>query len=99
VEPNGTDDGGHTATAKEMHDMRTFTIPTVTLTAMLVMAARTSTLGADRVSVYGLKAIGTSQDLARALQEHLEALLIRSSRFEVLSRTDIDLILRENRLQ
>ncbi len=52
-----------------------------------------------RVSVYGLKAIGTSQDIALSLQEFLESMLIRSGEYEVLSRADIDLILSEGKLQ
>jgi TolB-like protein len=51
------------------------------------------------MSVFGLKAIGISQELAESLQEHLESNLLQYRRFEVLSRSDIALILKENQFQ
>ncbi len=51
------------------------------------------------ISVYGLKSIGISQDLAESLQEHLESNLLKFDHYEILSRNDIDLILKENRFQ
>jgi four helix bundle protein len=74
--------------------IRTLTIAITLLAAMAVLSH-----AAERVSVYGLKAIGTSQDLAQSLQEHLESHLIRQGQHEVLSRADISLILGENTLQ
>jgi hypothetical protein len=56
---------------------------------------------ADRanISAYGLKAIGVPQQLAVSLQEHLESNLLKYSQYSVVSRSDIDLILSENRFQ
>jgi hypothetical protein len=47
------------------------------------------------ITVFGLKAIGASQELASSLQEHLESRLLAYGAFDVLSRSDIDLILSE----
>ncbi|MBD3242764.1 MAG: hypothetical protein GF331_19385 [Chitinivibrionales bacterium] len=53
----------------------------------------------QRISVYGLKPIGVSRELAVSIQEHLESNLLTYGRYEVLSRSDIDLILQESRFQ
>jgi len=49
------------------------------------------------ISVYGLKSIGISQSLATSLQEHLESNLLNYEQYDVMSRNDIDLILKESR--
>lgn len=50
------------------------------------------------VSVYTLKPIGISQDLAESLQEHLESNVLKyNDQYEVLTRNDMDKILAENR--
>ncbi len=51
------------------------------------------------ISVYGLKSIGIPQSLAESLQEHLESNLLNFSKYNVLSRNDMELILKENSLQ
>jgi hypothetical protein len=51
------------------------------------------------ISVYGLKAIGVSQQLAVSLQENLESNLVKYDAYDVVSRSDIDLILSETRLE
>jgi hypothetical protein len=51
------------------------------------------------VSVYGLTSIGISQSLASSLQKHLESNLLRYDEYDVMSRNNIDLILKESRLQ
>jgi hypothetical protein len=51
------------------------------------------------ISVYGLKSIGISQSLAASLQEHLESNLLEYEQYDVMSRNNIDLILKENRFQ
>jgi len=72
-------------------------------TIMFLAALSASAFAADKarpgITVYGLKAIGASQELATSLQEHLESKLLAYGAFDVLSRSDIDLILSENRLQ
>lgn len=51
------------------------------------------------ISVYGLKSIGISQSLAASLQEHLESNLIKYEQYDVMSRNNIDLILKESKFQ
>ncbi len=51
------------------------------------------------ISVYGLKSIDISQSLAESLQEHLESNLLNYQQYDVLSRNDIELILKESRFQ
>lgn len=51
------------------------------------------------ISVYGLKSIGIPQSLAESLQEHLESNLLKFEQYNVLSRNDIDIILKESRFQ
>lgn len=72
---------------------------TLTATVVLVFMATTGATATDRVSVYGLKAVGVDQGLAVSLQEQLESSLTMYGTFEVLSRTDMDLILAEGRFQ
>lgn len=73
------------------------------VTAMFLAALSAAALAADKprpgITVYGLKAIGASQELATSLQEHLESRLLGYGAFDVLSRSDIDLILSESRFQ
>ena len=56
-------------------------------------------LNKTTISVYGLKSIGIPQSLASSLQEHLESNLLRYERFDVMSRNNIDVILKESRFQ
>lgn len=51
------------------------------------------------ISVYGLKSIGVPQSLAASLQEHLESNLLQYGQYDVMSRNNIDLILKENKFQ
>ncbi len=51
------------------------------------------------ISVYGLKSIGIPQSLAESLQEHLESNLLKYELFDVMSRSDIELILKEKGFQ
>ena len=51
------------------------------------------------ISVYGLKSIGIPQSLAASLQEHLESNLLKYEQYDVMSRNNIDLILKENKFQ
>ncbi len=55
--------------------------------------------GKTTISVYGLKSIDISQNLAESLQEHLESNLLNYQQYNVLSRNDIELILKESRFQ
>lgn len=73
---------------------------TIGLTVTLIVF-HTQTFAAQlqRVSVYGLKPIGVSRELAISIQEHLESNLLAYGRYEVLSRSDIELILQESRFQ
>jgi TolB-like protein len=50
----------------------------------------------ETISVYGLKSIGIPEILASSLQEHLESNLIKYDKYSVLSRNDIEIILKEN---
>lgn len=51
------------------------------------------------ISVYGLKSIGVPQSLASSLQEHLESNILQYEQFDVMSRNNIDLILKESKFQ
>ncbi|MBD3392543.1 MAG: hypothetical protein GF418_10700 [Chitinivibrionales bacterium] len=89
----------HTRT-NQLHGTRTKrTGCIVCLVAFTTMASAQQQSSRRYVSVYGLKAIGISQELAESLQEHLESNLLRYDRFAVLSRSDVDLILEEARFQ
>ena len=55
--------------------------------------------GKTTISVYGLKSIGISQSLASSLQEHLESNLLKYEQYDVMSRNNIDVILKESRFQ
>jgi hypothetical protein len=48
------------------------------------------------LSVYGFKAIGVSMQLASSLQEQFESEILQFKRFKIISRSNLDLILREN---
>lgn len=67
------------------------------VTATCQLFARQDTK--ETISVYGLKSIGIPKILARSLQEHLESNLIQYDRYSVLSRNDIETILKENNYQ
>lgn len=51
------------------------------------------------VSIFGFEGIMTPSGLAESLQEHLESCLLSHEGYEVLSRNDMDKILRENSMQ
>ena len=55
--------------------------------------------GKTTISVYGLKSIGIPQSLASSLQEHLESNLLRYEQYDVMSRNNIDVVLKESRFQ
>lgn len=55
--------------------------------------------GKTTISVYGLKSIGIPQSLASSLQEHLESNLLGYEQYDVMSRNNIDVILKESRFQ
>ncbi|MBD3345830.1 MAG: hypothetical protein GF401_12275 [Chitinivibrionales bacterium] len=65
--------------------------------AVVVVSAEKSTQ--TTISVYGFRSIDISQSLALSLQEQIESNLIHYGNFEVVSRTDMDKILAETRLQ
>lgn len=75
----------------------------MTVTALSILTcclvASSSEQANPRISVYGLKPIGVPADLVTGIQEQLESELIAIGTYEVLSRTDINLILSENRFQ
>ena len=54
---------------------------------------------ATTVSIFGFEGIMTPSGLAESLQEHLESCLLSHEGYEVLSRNDMDKILKENSMQ
>lgn len=71
----------------------------ILLLAAICAIATDTTASKTTISVFGLKAIGAPQELAVSLQENVESNLIKYGRFDVMSRNDMDMILRENRFQ
>jgi TolB-like protein len=67
--------------------------------AVALSAGAVDSTGKITISVYGLKAISVSDNLAESLQEHVESNLINYGLFDVMSRSDMDMILKENRFQ
>jgi hypothetical protein len=65
----------------------------------LTMMAHSQPLPRTNISVFGIQAIGVSSELARSMQEHLEAGLLQFPNLNVLSRSDMDLVLSEGRLR
>jgi TolB-like protein len=65
----------------------------------LTMMAHSQPLPRTNISVFGIQAIGVSSELARSMQEHLEAGLMQFPNLNVLSRSDMDLVLSEGRLR
>ncbi len=85
-----------------LHQQRSQTMRSTTLAlTVTIVALRVPLLAAQlqRISVYGLKPVGVSRELAVSIQEQLESNLLTYGRYEVLSRSDIDLILQESRFQ
>lgn len=72
----------------------TFLLLVVTVSVGFTEVRRKTT-----VSVYGMKSLGISQSLAISLQEHLESQILKYDCYEVMSRSDMDVILKESRFQ
>jgi TolB-like protein len=51
------------------------------------------------ISIYGIRGIDISENLAASLQEHLESNLCKYGNYEVVSRNDLDKVMRENTFQ